>query len=693
MKPDAPSDAPPPARSARLRAARAEEIKDAWRAGEQPDAAAALRENPELAGDRAAAIDLAYEEFCAREEAGERLDSAAFCAGFSFGTSLRRLINLHRFLDSHPDALAGTPASWPEPGDAVADFLVLRELGRGGFSRVFLALEASAGNRPVALKVAAAGSREADTLGPLSHSHLTPVYSSRAVGPWNVVAMPFAGTATLEDVLSAAWGGEARGRPRTAAVLLEAASRGGQTGDPEFPARPAFPLRPEMTFEAGLFAIAAGLLSALDYLHAKGLAHRDLKPSNVLLAPTGHPYLLDFNLATNSADPCRLAGTLPYMAPEQLALVAGANAAPPADWRPCDVFAFGAMFAELLTGRHPFGAGESRAGVSQRDAAAGLLAAQQVGAPELPAHLSRELRAALRRCLAPDPALRPTAAELAELFARAAGAAARRRGAFAAFALAITAALGIGGHLSDRSPSVAAPENDLTPQPASPIDAFQRAVWLARRGDFAAARIDFQNVGRERRDGRALACASYCMARLGEHKTAAVEAGEAVKLGYRTPALYANRAFSCFQAKRYREAIAECGIALDLDPNLRAARLTRAAAHLEIHNQNPKQPLAPEALADIEAALAEGPNPRDVWITAARIYVLRAGRRPELLDKAARAVRGAVLAGKAPDAVKQDDLLAKALAGHPVFEEALRLPPGQFDRALNPQLIDIIPGN
>src|SRR5262245_43270172 len=75
--------------SARQRVARAEEIKNTWRTGQAPDAASALRDNPELAADAAIALDLAYEEFCTREEAGEKLDSVMFCAQFSFGVSLR----------------------------------------------------------------------------------------------------------------------------------------------------------------------------------------------------------------------------------------------------------------------------------------------------------------------------------------------------------------------------------------------------------------------------------------------------------------------------------------------------------------------------------------------------------------------------------------------------------------------------
>ena len=354
MTPAAPS-AVVCAASSRQRVAQAEAIKDAWRAGQQvPDAVAALRENPVIAGDRAVAIDLAYEEFCTREEGGEYLDSLAFCARFSFGASLRRLITVHRFLDDHPTALGSVPAKWPAVGETVADFQILRELGRGAFARVYLAIETTTGNRPVAIKVSAAGSREADTLGPLSHPHLIQVLSSRSAGDWSIVAMPFVGTTTLEDVLAAAWGPTRPSVPRSAGVLLEAAAQGRQTGDPPFHSTSDFAIAANLTYEDGVAAVAARLFAAVAYLHETHIAHRDLKPSNVLLGPTGHPYLLDLNLATEIVDPWRLVGTLPYMAPEQLEFSIDVGATPPGDWRPGDVFACGVILFELLTGRHPF---------------------------------------------------------------------------------------------------------------------------------------------------------------------------------------------------------------------------------------------------------------------------------------------------------------------------------------------------
>ena len=306
----------------------------------------------------------------------------------------------------------------------MGDFLVLRELGRGSFSRVYLAVETTAGDRPVALKVSAAGSREAETLGPLSHPHLIPVLSSRSAGAWTLVAMPFAGTATLEDVVSTVWTPDRTAPPLSAAVLLEAAACGGCADDPPFPACPAFSLHARMNYGDAVAAVAVGLfVRAVAYLHERGIAHRDLKPSNVLFGPNGYPYLLDFNLASRTADPWRLVGTLPYMAPEQLALVAEPDVYPSTDGRPGDVFACGVVLFELLTGRRPVRCSCSAlAANSQGDRKAARLASARSGrAPDLAAALNLRVRWAVREAVrAPlkrwTHGRRPTAAELVELF-------------------------------------------------------------------------------------------------------------------------------------------------------------------------------------------------------------------------------------------------------------------------------------
>ena len=111
-----------------------------------------------------------------------------------------------------------------------------------------------------------------------------------------------------------------------------------------------------------LLAIALPLAEGLDYAHKRGVVHRDLKPANVMVSNLGIPKILDFGLAKRlSADALSqvttapmasvteagaIVGTLPYMAPEQLR-------GEPADAR-SDIFSFGALLYELVTGQRTF---------------------------------------------------------------------------------------------------------------------------------------------------------------------------------------------------------------------------------------------------------------------------------------------------------------------------------------------------
>src|SRR5262249_17129956 len=110
--------------------------------------------------------------------------------------------------------------------------------------------------------------------------------------------------------------------------------------------------------------IARQVAEALAVAHAAQIVHRDIKPDNVMVRPDGYIKLMDFGLARAQAaaesestragtDPGMIIGTVGYMAPEQ---ARGETAAPEAD-----VFAFGVMFYEMVTGRHPFMAGSQLA--------------------------------------------------------------------------------------------------------------------------------------------------------------------------------------------------------------------------------------------------------------------------------------------------------------------------------------------
>ncbi len=109
----------------------------------------------------------------------------------------------------------------------------------------------------------------------------------------------------------------------------------------------AMPLSPTQAAE-----LVEKLALALQAAHANSFIHRDLKPANVLLTSDGKPKITDFGLAqlldpaANPREPRAVAGTPPYMAPEQ---ARGEAVAPTTD-----VYALGAILYETLTGRPPF---------------------------------------------------------------------------------------------------------------------------------------------------------------------------------------------------------------------------------------------------------------------------------------------------------------------------------------------------
>nr|GMC63770.1 serine/threonine-protein kinase AtPK2/AtPK19-like [Ipomoea batatas] len=135
----------------------------------------------------------------------------------------------------------------------------------------------------------------------------------------------------------------------------------------------------------------AEIVSAVSYLHEKGIMHRDLKPENVLLDAEGHVVLADFGLAKQFDETTRsnsMCGTLEYMAPEIL-LGKGHNKA--ADW-----WSVGVLLFEMLTGKSPFYGG-NRQKVQQK------IVKDKI---KLPGYLSREAHSLMKGLLQKDPSKR-----------------------------------------------------------------------------------------------------------------------------------------------------------------------------------------------------------------------------------------------------------------------------------------------
>ncbi len=237
-----------------------------------------------------------------------------------------------------PGASGASGATSPPRFD---EFEVLRELGRGGMGVVHLARDRQLG-RLVALKVLAphlADSdqakerlrREARAVAALSHPGIVPIYRAEVSSGRAYIAMEFVPGETLQARILAA---NAAGDSTTATAELPAVFRD-----------------PAAVREAA--RIIADAAEALDHAHQRGIVHRDVKPSNIIVDAAGRPRLMDFGIAkvqgghtiTTTGD---MAGTLPYMSPEQT------DASAEDVQASSDIWSLGVVLYELLALRRPF---------------------------------------------------------------------------------------------------------------------------------------------------------------------------------------------------------------------------------------------------------------------------------------------------------------------------------------------------
>lgn len=259
---------------------------------------------------------------------------------------------------------------------AVARYRIISKLGEGGMGEVYRAADTKL-NRDVAIKVLqqafaadaarmARFEREAQVLASLNHPNIAAIYGVEQ------------GALVME--------------------LVEGANLSG-------------PLPLEKAIEYAR-QIAAGL----DAAHEKGIVHRDLKPANIKVTADGVVKLLDFGLAATSPSPDAgdatatnpltqegtILGTVAYMAPEQ---AAGKSV----DKR-ADIWAFGVVLYEMLTGKRLF------EGETSAHTLANVMAKEFDLGPIAPS-----LRPLLRRCLQRDPRLRLRDIGDARLLCRAPG--------------------------------------------------------------------------------------------------------------------------------------------------------------------------------------------------------------------------------------------------------------------------------
>ncbi len=244
----------------------------------------------------------------------------------------------------------------------IPGYQIERELGQGGMAIVYLAMQESL-HRHVALKVikpilttdeefAQRFLREGRIIAQLSDPHIVTVYDIASHDQTYYLSMEYLPGDTLQH------------RIRNGLPLAEA------------------------------LTIAKAIAGALHYAHRRGIIHRDIKPQNILFRENGAPVLTDFGIAKTLGTSTIMTrtglslGTPRYMSPEQ---IRGGEV----DAR-ADLYSFGVLFYEMLTGNVPYTANDSFA-----------LAMMHVTSPipELPPSLSH-LQPLLARLLEKNPAQR-----------------------------------------------------------------------------------------------------------------------------------------------------------------------------------------------------------------------------------------------------------------------------------------------
>ncbi len=317
------------------------------------------------------------------------------------------------------------PDSEEKPLGALGDYILRRQIGRGGMGVVYDAWQSSM-ERRVALKVLPAGlaaddkafsrfMREARAAGKLHHQNVVAVHAMGQDENTPYYAMEFVEGETLAELLTRLK--SAGGMEEERRSILQGLSRLFKSEDvPETSAEDdsgSETTRKKISFESDeidqvyFFQLArafAGVADGLQHAHSRGIIHRDIKPSNLILDGDGYLRILDFGLAhlegqeslTLSGD---LVGTVLYMSPEQVHVRNGRI-----DHR-TDLYSLGATMYEVFTWRPPF------RGKDHRDTLSQIVERDPVEPRELRPRIPRDLETIILKCLRKNPGDRYGTAE------------------------------------------------------------------------------------------------------------------------------------------------------------------------------------------------------------------------------------------------------------------------------------------
>lgn len=267
----------------------------------------------------------------------------------------------------------------------ISHYEILEKIGEGGMGVVSLARDTRLG-RQVALKILRNNGlcdetqkqrflQEARTASSLNHPNIITIYDIETVDGVDLIAMEYIRGKTLDEVVG----------------------------------RKGLPVGQALRY-------SVQITQALEAAHDAGIVHRDIKPANIMVAETGVVKVLDFGLAKLRQHPdtppreaapdevtaeTRLSqrtadgiimGTVSYMSPEQAS-------GKPVDAR-SDIFSFGVVLFEMLTGRRPF------QGDSTAELVSAILRDDPPSVRELAPGVPRDLERIVNRCLRKDPGRR-----------------------------------------------------------------------------------------------------------------------------------------------------------------------------------------------------------------------------------------------------------------------------------------------